>query len=93
MFASANRDEALFDEPDEFDPDRDNLRDHLSFGKGIHFCLGAALSRLEARVALEEFARRVESFSLAETNDFTYFPSFLLRGLTKLDVDVVPAAG
>ena len=58
VFASANRDAELFGDPDAFDPDRDNLRDHLAFGKGIHFCLGAALSRLEGKVALEEFARR-----------------------------------
>jgi cytochrome P450 len=91
VFASANRDESLYPEPDDFDPDRDNLRDHLAFGKGIHFCLGAALSRLEGKVALEELSRRLESFSLPETNEFQYFPSFLLRGLTRLDVDVVPA--
>ena len=86
VFASANRDEALYSEPDEFNPDRDGLRDHLSFGKGIHFCLGAALSRLEGRVALEELARRVDSFTLDESNAYEYYPSFLLRGLTRLDV-------
>jgi cytochrome P450 len=91
VFASANRDESLYPDPDGFDPDRDNLRDHLAFGKGIHFCLGAALSRLEGKVALEELSRRLESFTLPETNEYQYFPSFLLRGLTRLDVDVVPA--
>jgi cytochrome P450 len=93
VFASANRDEALYDDPDAFDPDRDNLRDHLAFGKGIHFCLGAALSRLEGKVALEELARRLDSFTLSDSNEFGYFPSFLLRGLTRLDIDVVAAAG
>ncbi len=91
MFASANRDEALFPKGDTFDPDRAGLRDHLAFGKGIHFCLGAALSRLEGKVALEELARRLDSFTLAPSNSFEYFPSFLLRGLTRLDVDVVAA--
>ncbi len=91
VFASANRDEAIYSDPDDFDPDRGGLRDHLAFGKGIHFCLGAALSRLEGKVALEELARRVDSFTLAESNSFEYFPSFLLRGLTRLDVHVVPA--
>jgi len=91
VFASANRDESLYPDPDGFDPDRDRLRDHLAFGKGIHFCLGAALSRLEGKVALEELSSRIESFSLPESNEFQYFPSFLLRGLTRLDVDVVPA--
>ena len=87
VFASANRDESLYPEPDAFDPDRDNLREHLAFGKGIHFCLGAALSRLEAKVALEELSRRLASYTLPPTNEFQYFPSFLLRGLTALDVD------
>jgi len=82
VFASANRDEALFPDADAFDPDRAGLRDHLAFGKGIQFCLGAALSRLEGKVALEELARRLDSFALAESNGFEYFPSFLLRGLS-----------
>lgn len=89
VFAAANRDTELFDDPDTFCPERDNLRDHLAFGKGIHFCLGAALSRLEGKVALEELSRRIESFSLPESNEYTYFPSFLLRGLTRLDLDFV----
>jgi cytochrome P450 len=92
VFASANRDEAIYSDPDDFDPDRTGLREHLAFGKGIHFCLGAALSRLEGKVAMEELSRRLDSFSLPESNEYQYFPSFLLRGLTRLDVDIVPAA-
>jgi cytochrome P450 len=91
VFASANRDAALYDDADEFAPDRDHLRDHLAFGKGIHFCLGANLSRLESKVALEELSQRIGSFTLPETNAYEYFPSFMLRGLTRLDLDIVPA--
>ncbi len=91
VFMSANRDETVFDEPDAFDPDRSNLSDHLAFGKGTHYCLGANLSRLEGRVALEEISRRVASFSLPETNTYAYHPSFMLRGLVKLDIDIVPS--
>lgn len=93
VFASANRDEALFPEPDEFNPDREKLRDHLAFGKGIHFCIGANLSRLEARVALEELLRRVDTFSLDDDNDLSYHASFILRGLQRLDLSVVPKTG
>ena len=86
-YCSANRDEALFADPDAFDPDRDHLKDHLAFGKGIHFCLGAALSRLEGRVALEELSARLDTLTLPASNRFEYFPSFMLRGLTSLDVE------
>ena len=91
VFMSANRDESLFEEPDAFNPDRANLSDHLAFGKGTHFCVGANLSRLEGRVALQELSKRIASFTLTEANDFAYHPSFMLRGLVKLDIDVVPA--
>ena len=53
LIGSANRDEAVFANPDRFDPDR-ATGEHLGFGHGVHFCLGAALARLEARIAIEE---------------------------------------
>lgn len=86
IYSSANRDEALFADPDAFDPDRANLKEHLAFGKGIHFCLGAALSRLEGRVALQELSQRLDTITLPESNRYEYFPSFMLRGLTSLDL-------
>jgi cytochrome P450 len=92
VFSSANRDEALYDAPDSFDPDRENLKWHLAFGKGIHFCLGANLSRLEGQIALQELSRRIDTFRLADSNTYEYFPSFLLRGLTRLDIEFTPAA-
>lgn len=91
MFAAANRDPEVFEEPDRFKPGRDGALNHLAFGKGIHHCLGASLSRLEGKVAAEELARRIESFTLADSNDFAYHPSFMLRGLKKLDVVVTAA--
>jgi cytochrome P450 len=92
VFSSANRDEQLYTDPDAFDPDRDNLRHNLAFGKGIHFCLGANLSRLEGQVALQELSRRIDTFRLADSNEFEYFPSFMLRGLTRLDIEFTPTA-
>lgn len=65
-FAAANRDPDHFDRPDEFVVDRDEaeLKDHLAFGTGIHFCPGAALSRLETRILLEELVARFPDLEL-----------------------------
>jgi cytochrome P450 len=64
FYASANRDEEVFDDPFRFEVDRDP-NPHLAFGIGEHFCLGAALARMEIRVLLEELAPRLESIELA----------------------------
>ncbi len=87
-YSAANRDPAVFADPDTFDPDRPNVRDHLAFGAGVHFCIGAPLSRLEAVVGLERLAARVDELVLSPDNTFTYEPSYILRGLTALLVDV-----
>ena len=86
MFSAANRDESVFECPQAFDPDRPALGNHLAFGKGIHYCIGAPLSRLEGMVALEELSRRIASISLPDSNTFEYHPSFMLRGLKRLDL-------
>jgi len=88
-YASANRDETTFDDADTFDPTRPDVARHLAFGHGAHYCLGAPLARLEASTALRELARRVRSITLAADNDLRYDPSFLLRGLTRLNLHVV----
>ncbi|NDE80903.1 MAG: cytochrome P450, partial [Actinobacteria bacterium] len=69
----------------------EHLRDNLAFGKGIHFCLGANLSRLEGKVAAEELSKRLDSISLTSSNKFEYFPSFMLRGLTDLEIEFTPS--
>ncbi len=87
MNAGANRDPGVFENPDVFDIRRANASRNLSFGFGIHHCIGASLARLEARIMLELLLDRVESFTLAEPSaDLGYGPNFFLRGLTDLKV-------
>jgi cytochrome P450 len=66
VMGSANRDDTHFPEPDTFDVTRANAREHLSFGFGIHFCLGNMLAKLQAKVALEEAARLAPGLRLAD---------------------------
>jgi cytochrome P450 len=89
MFGSANRDERVFPDPDRFDPTRDNLSESIAFGHGAHFCIGARLARLELCVLFEELAKRVESIRLAPQASLEYEPSFILRGLKALEIDIV----
>ena len=69
VWGAANRDEREFEAPDRFDLHR-RIRRHLAFGQGLHFCLGANLARLEARVAFEELLARVPDYVLAEPPRF-----------------------
>ena len=62
-YAAANRDERVFKEPDSFDLHRDRKR-HMSFGLGVHFCLGAPMARLEAEIALRTLAKRLPNLKL-----------------------------
>jgi cytochrome P450 len=87
-YAAANRDPAVFDDPERFDVGRENAREHLSFGRGIHFCPGAALGRKEAAVALSLMLDRFPALRLAAGNDFAHHPSMLLRGLARLDLEL-----
>ena len=84
--ASGNRDETVFPNGERLDIDRVNARDHLSFGHGPHFCLGAPLSRLAMKIVLEELTRRVPQMRPADDAP-DVFRAFTFRGLRHMTVE------
>lgn len=86
LFGSANRDEDRFAEPDRFDITR-NPTDHLSFGRGVHRCVGATLAQEEIRAVLDRLADRVERFEVRER---CWRRNNALHGLERLEVGVTP---
>jgi len=90
LWGSANRDEREFIDPDVFNLNRPNLKSHLAFGHGAHFCLGAALARMEARVTIEEALERSSSIELAcDPGDLRIAPSLFIRKLEALPIRLV----
>ena len=78
MLASANRDERRFEDPDRFDIHR-TIGQHLTFGYGVHFCLGAALARLEGRIALDEVLNRFPEWEI-DLDNARRAPTSTVRG-------------
>jgi cytochrome P450 len=85
--AAANREEATFPNADKFDIFRKNASSHLAFGRGIHFCLGASLARLEGKIAFEQLLSRLKNVRFAADNDFKHIDSPSFRGLQKLNLE------
>jgi cytochrome P450 family 150 subfamily A5 len=95
MNGAANRDPRQFEDPDTFDVGRSNARRHIAFGRGVHTCPGAPLARAEARVSIERLLARTSSITIneeshgpADARRFSYVPTFILRGLMELNLDV-----
>lgn len=95
---AANRDPAVFDDPNRFDVARSNARQHLAFGFGAHVCPGASLARAEARVSLERILDRTTRIEISEEHHgpagerrYSYAPTFILRGHKRLHVTFTPA--
>jgi len=89
FFGAANHDPAVFPEPRRFDPDRDNLNRHMSFGYGIHRCLGAPLAQLELEVTAELLRERFARIERAEPADWQTV-SLLNHGLARNVLKFIP---
>jgi cytochrome P450 len=81
---AVDRDPAVFADPERFDLHRQDAHRALAFGKGIHYCLGAGLARLEARMALEELVRRLPDLRLGPDQELTFHPNISFRGPRQL---------
>jgi hypothetical protein len=86
LLGAANHDPAKFSDPETFDIDRADARSHLAFGKGIHYCLGAALTRLELAIVLQLLCTRYPRMRLAGDGTYTYVPNVVFRGPRSLRV-------
>jgi cytochrome P450 len=88
VWGSANRDESIFECPAQFDIERPNSKDHMAFGNGPHFCMGAPLGRMEAMIAFERIFARMENLRFAEgKNDFKNHWAVIFRGPQELHIE------
>lgn len=86
IFAAGNRDPQFYEDPDALDLSRLNLRQHLSFGQGRHACVGSALAKMEAKVALTRILARMDRLALREGFSVKYGRSYMLRGIGELQI-------
>lgn len=92
MYGSANRDERVFPDPDTFDVKREH-NNHVAFGFGTHFCLGASLARIELRVMFEELLRRIPDMRLAEgAPEPQILPAVFTRAYDSIEVEFTASA-
>lgn len=96
---AANRDDSHFERPTECLLGRKNVREHISFGRGVHSCPGGPLARAEGRVTVERFLDRTSDITLSEAEHgpegqrhFDYDPTFIVRGLSNLHLVLTPVA-
>jgi cytochrome P450 len=86
MWGAANRDPAHFEAPNEFRLNRSGAKGHVTFGKGVHFCVGAALARLEAQIVLRTLLERTAWIEATDVGE--WLPSILVRRRERLQLAV-----
>ena len=86
LWAAANRDPAVYDEPDALRLDRKYPKHHMSFGRGAHFCVGEQLARLEARIMIEEILEATTHFELDPDGHPAHVRSIFVRRLERLPI-------
>jgi cytochrome P450 len=96
---AAGRDPRRFEEPDRFRMDRPNAKEHLAFGRGPHACPGGPLARAETRISIERLLARLSDIRISESahgpvgdRQYAYVPTYILRGLTQLNLEFTPAS-
>jgi cytochrome P450 len=94
---AVNRDPVRFENPHEFSLDRKNVREHIAFGRGVHSCPGGPLARVEGRVSMERILDRMADITIDEekhgpagARSYNYEPTFILRGLTEINIEFTP---
>ncbi|MED5811325.1 cytochrome P450 [Mycolicibacterium sp. 050232] len=95
---ASNRDPRRFPDPATFRLDRENVREHIAFGRGVHSCPGGPLARAEGRVTIERFLSRTATLTLSEEHHgpagnrtFRHDPTYIIRGLSDLHLEFTPA--
>jgi cytochrome P450 len=98
ILGAANRDPRKFDDPHALRIDRKNVREHITFGRGVHACPGAPLARVEGRITLERLLDRTTDITICEAEHgppearrYDFEPTFIMRGLTSLHIEFTPA--
>ena len=89
MYASANRDESVFEDPENFDVNRAHNH-HVAFGFGTHFCLGSSLARIEIRVMFEELLRRIPDWRLTPGAESKILGATFTRAYDRVEIDFTP---
>ena len=90
LWGAGNRDPEQFEDPESFDLHRANANRTLSFGHGIHYCVGAPLARLEGKIGWQALLRRMDNIRRVDDADYDYITSFIIRGLNQLQLEFDP---